>query len=284
MSSNLYLQFVEVAAVVWRESFEALLIVGILLTWSMRDVPAARGRAAICIASGVVGGLVFAAILACIMNTAADVLEGDAEEILQMVMASVAAFLMLRMVFWMRRQERGSSNELQTRAIAHVRAGNWLGLSMLAGLAVAREGAETVVFLAGVMSSSTDSETGLVLASGLSGFALAATCFWAFKVGATKASKKVLARFSQGLLLVLGSGLTMVVIDRAISLGFVSPMTVPLWDSSSLLDDGSGFGAFIAGLTGYRSRPELLPILGIAFYWLVASVAYAPPLDDEVPA
>jgi len=34
MSANLYLQSFEIASVVWRETFEALLVVGILLTWS----------------------------------------------------------------------------------------------------------------------------------------------------------------------------------------------------------------------------------------------------------
>jgi len=69
-----------------------------------------------------------------------------------------------------------------------------------------------------------------------------------------------------------------------ISLGIFSAMTEPLWDSSRLLDDGNGFGAFLAGLVGYRARPELLPLLSLGFYWMIASLAYAPPLTGKAPA
>ncbi|GAA3101811.1 FTR1 family protein [Rhizobium viscosum] len=284
MSTDLTLQTFEIASVVWRESFEALLVVGILLTWSTRAAPAARGRATSWILAGAGAGLALALMLALVLGMTADVLEGDGEEILQMTMAALAAVLMLRMVFWMRAMERGASGDLAGRAVRHVTTGNWLGLSTLAALAVAREGAETVVFLFGLMASSQGWQIGFVVASGLSGLVLAAISFWAFKTGSKLVSKRVLSRVSEMLLLILGSGLTMLVVDKAISLGILSPMTQPLWDSSWLLDDGSGFGPFLAGLVGYRARPELLPLLSLGFYWLIASLAYAPPLTSKAPA
>ncbi len=284
MNANLYLQSFEIASVVWRESFEALLVVGILLTWSLREGPSTRRAAVGWIAAGCAVGLLFAAILALIMSRASALLDGDAEEILQMIMASLASVLMLRMVFWMRRMERGDTGGLRNEALGHVRAGNWLGLASLAALAVAREGAETVVFLFGMLSSSEGWRTGLVVVSGAVGLALAGGTFWAFKTGAAMASKTVLSRISQTLLLILGSGLAMTVVDKSISLGILTPLTAPLWDSSWLLDDGRGLGAFLAGLAGYRARPELLPLLGVGAYWLTASLAYLPPLREKAPA
>lgn len=284
MSTDLTLQIFEIASVVWRESFEALLVVGILLAWSTRAAPEARGRATSWILAGAGAGLALALMLALIMSRAAGVLEGDGEDILQMIMAALAAILMLRMVFWMRSMERGQTRDLADRAVRHAEAGNWPGLATLAALAVAREGAETVVFLFGLMASSQGWQAGFVVASGLSGFVLAAISFWAFKAGSKLVSRTVLSRVSEVLLLMLGSGLTMIVVDKVISLGIFSPMTGPLWDSSGLLDDGSGFGAFLAGLVGYRARPELLPLLSLGFYWLIASLAYAPPLTGKAPA
>lgn len=284
MSPDLTLQMFEIASVVWRESFEALLVVGILLTWSNRAGSAVRGRATGWILAGAGAGLAIALALALIMSRAADALEGDGEDILQMIIAALAAVLMLRMVFWMRAMERGQTGDLANRAVRHVQAGNWLGLSMLAALAVAREGAETVIFLFGLMASSRGWQAGFVIGSGLTGVVLAAISFWAFKTGSKLISKTVLSRVSEMLLLILGSGLTMLVVDKVISLGILSPMTEPLWNSSWLLDDGSGFGAFLAGLVGYRARPELLPLLSLGFYWLIASLAYAPPLSGKAPA
>lgn len=284
MSTDLTLQTFEIASVVWRESFEALLVVGILQTWSTRAAPAARGRATGWILAGAGAGLALALILALIMSGAASVLDGDGGDILQMIMAALAALLMLRMVFWMRAIERGQTEDLANHAVRHVQAGNWLGLSMLAALAAAREGAETVIFLFGLMASAQGWQAGFVIASGASGFVLAAISFWAFKTGSKMVSKTMLSRVSEVLLLILGSGLTMIVVDKLISLGIFSPMTGPLWDSSWLLDDGSGFGAFLAGLVGYRARPELLPLLSLGFYWLIASLAYAPPLTGKAHA
>jgi high-affinity iron transporter len=284
MSTDLTLQIFEIASVVWRESFEALLVVGILLAWSTRAAPEARGRATSWILAGAGAGLALALMLALIMSRAAGVLEGDGEDILQMIMAALAAILMLRMVFWMRSMDRGQTQDLADRAVRHAEAGNWPGLATLAALAVAREGAETVVFLFGLMASLQGWQAGFVVASGLSGFVLAAISFWAFKAGSKLVSRTVLSRVSEVLLLMLGSGLTMIVVDKVISLGIFSPMTGPLWDSSGLLDDGSGFGAFLAGLVGYRARPELLPLLSLGFYWLIASLAYAPPLTGKAPA
>ncbi len=284
MSANLYLHSFEIASVVWRETFEALLVVGILLTWSLREGPSAQRTAVGWIAAGVASGILFAAALALITSRASALLDGDAEEILQMIMASLASVLMLRMVFWMRRMEQGDSGGLRNEALGHVRAGNWLGLACLAALAVAREGAETVIFLYGMLSASVGWQTGIVVVSGAVGLVLAVGTFWAFRTGAAMASKKVLSLISQALLIILGSGLAMTVIDKSISLGILTPLTAPLWDLSWLLDDGRGAGAFLAGLAGYRARPELLPLLGIGAYWLTASLAYMPPLGEKAPA
>ncbi|MBB3593780.1 high-affinity iron transporter [Rhizobium sp. BK529] len=284
MNTDLTLQTFKIASVVWRESFEALLVIGILLTWSTRAAPATGRRATSWILAGAGAGIALALTLALVLGTTAGLLEGDGEDILQMIMAALAAVLMLRMVFWMRRMARGESADLANCAVRHVKSGNWLGLSVIAALAVAREGAETVVFLFGLAASSQGWRAGFFVASGVVGLVLAAISFWAFKTGSKLISRIVLARISEVLLLLLGSGLTMLVIDKLISVGFFSPMTQPLWDTSLLLDDGSGFGAFLAGLVGYRARPELLPLLGLGFYWLIASLAYAPPLKGKALA
>lgn len=284
MNASLFLQSFEIAAVVWRESFEALLIVGTLLAWSMRERAASRRTAIQWIAGGTAAGLGLAIALAALMMSAGDYLDGDGADILQLVLAGIAAILMVRMVFWMRGIDRRPSGELGGRAATHARAGNWMGLATLSAIAVAREGAETVVFLFGLLSSSTGWHAGMVAASGAFGLGLAAMCFWAFKAGTAVASKKVLSRVSQILLLILGSGLMMMVVDKTISLGILSPMTGQLWDTSWLLDDASGVGAFIAGLAGYRSHPELLPLIGLGSYWLIASLAYVPLRDNKVHA
>jgi high-affinity iron transporter len=284
MTSQTLLESFRIASVVWRESFEALLVIAILQAWTLHENVETRRRAARSIAGGAAIGMLTAVGLAFLMGEASDFLSGDREDVLQFILAATASALMLRMVFWMRSSAREASKDMKSRAAGLGRTGNWTALGLLAALAVAREGAETVVFLFGMLSGSTLGSAGLVAGSGALGLAVALMTLLAFRSGASAFSRKAVTTFSQILLLVLGSGLLMTAVDKAVSLDLISTMTPPLWDTSRLLDDATGLGAFIAGLCGYRSRPELLPLLALGVYWAMALLTYAPPLGGKAHA
>lgn len=284
MTSQTLLESFRIASVVWRESFEALLVIAILQAWTVHENVEIRRRAARSITGGAAIGMLAAVGLAYLMGEASDFLSGDREDVLQLVLAATASVLMLPMVFWMRGSARGASRDMKSRAAGLGRTGNWTALGLLAALAVAREGAETVVFLFGMLSGSSLESAGLIAGSGALGLAAALITLLAFRSGASAFSKKAVSTFSQVLLLVLGSGLLMTAVDKAVSLDFVSTMTSPLWDTGWLLDDATGPGAFISGLTGYRARPELLPLLALGVYWTMALLAYASPLGDKAHA
>ncbi|MBY5494266.1 FTR1 family protein [Rhizobium ruizarguesonis] len=283
MTADVLLQSFRIASVVWRESFEALVIVGILLAWTINEGVAVRRRAIRSIAGGAAAGVMIAVGLAFLMSGAAGFLDGDGENILQFALAAIASILMLRMVFWMQRAVRGSSKGMRSQAAGLGKARSWTALGLLSAVAVAREGAETVVFLYGMLSGSDGSAT-LVAGSGALGLAAACLTFLCFRSGASAFSKRAVSITSQVLLLILGSGLMMTAVDRAISLGIVPTLTSSLWDTGWILDDSAGAGAFLSALTGYRSRPELLPLLALGFYWMIASLAYAPAVGDKAHA
>ena len=277
------LESFRVASVVWRESFEALLVIAILQAWTVHEGVETRRQAARSIAGGAAIGMLTAVGLAFLMGEASDILSGDREDVLQLILAATASALMLRMVFWMQSSARGASSSMKTRAARLGTSGNWTALGALAALAVAREGAETVVFLFGMLSGSNLGTASLVAGAGTLGLAAALITLMAFRTGAFAFSRKAVSIFSQVLLLVLGSGLLMSAVDKAVSLDFVSTLGSPLWDTSWLVDDATGPGAFISGLTGYRARPEALPLLTLAGYWTIALLAYLPPLGNKVP-
>ncbi|UDL90812.1 hypothetical protein LGH82_05820 [Mesorhizobium sp. PAMC28654] len=72
------------------------------------------------------------------------------------------------------------------------------------------------------------------------------------------------------LLLALAASLLMTALDRAIGLELVPPLSASLWDTSWFLDDTGRLGAFIAAMTGYRARPELISVLVYTLYWFAA--------------
>ena len=134
--------------IVWRESVEALLVIGIL------HAPAAsatgcRQRPAHALA-GVAAGLGPAGALGWGVLQAGDWLAGSGGEWFQCAMLLVASLLILHMVGWMHQHGRTLKTSLQNSAADKLSQGSGFGLLVLAMLAVGREGSETVVFLYGI--------------------------------------------------------------------------------------------------------------------------------------
>lgn len=261
----------QVAFVIWRESMEALLVVGILHAWLTHHAEAkaiATGRRFLW--RGVVAGLAAALLLAVVILSFASLLEGDREDYFQIVMAGFAALLILQMVVWMRHRGSGLKRDLERGAQQAVTGANWWSLFLLAMIAVAREGSETVVFLYGILASAGETALAGNIAAAAAGFALAGATYWLLQAGARRFPWSVFFRVTEILLLALAASLIMTALDRAIGLDLVSPLGGPLWDTSWLLDDSGPLGGFVAAVTGYRSRPDLMSALVYASFWIVA--------------
>ncbi|WP_011578738.1 MULTISPECIES: FTR1 family iron permease [Chelativorans] len=261
----------QVAFVIWRESMEALLVVGILHAWLTHHAEAkaiATGRRFLW--GGVVAGLAAALILAVVILSFASLLEGDREDYFQIAMAGFAALLILQMVAWMRHHGSGLKRDLERGAQHAVTGADWWSLFLLAMIAVAREGSETVVFLYGILASVGETALAGNVAAAATGFALAGSAYWLLQVGARRFPWSVFFRVTEILLLALAASLVMTALDRAIGLDLVSPLGGPLWDTSWLLDDSGPLGGFVASVTGYRSRPDLMSALVYASFWIVA--------------
>lgn len=95
----------QVMFIVWRESVEALLVVGILYAWLKNgDVAARRGLPYLW--GGVVAGVVLAAALGAALLGFSELLSGDAQTYFQIAIVLIAAVLIVQMVFWMRKHGR----------------------------------------------------------------------------------------------------------------------------------------------------------------------------------
>ncbi|CAB1369643.1 FTR1 family iron permease [Denitratisoma oestradiolicum] len=244
--------------VVFRESLEAMLVVGVLLAWIARQPDPGGLRRSLW--AGVAAGLGLALALGFATFAAQSQLAGDALEKFQVGMVLFAAALIVQMVLWMHRHGRHMRRELETRA-GH--AAGALGLGAVTALAVAREGAETVVFLYGLGLEGN----GGLLAGAFAGFVLAAATAWLVARGARFLSYRALFSASEILLLIIASALLAAGVDRMIGLEWLPPLLDPVWDSSSLLDDSSGVGRLLADFTGYRARPSASLLLAYGSFW-----------------
>jgi high-affinity iron transporter len=249
--------------IIWRESAEAMLVVGILYAWLRKHPDVKRGMRYLWAGVGVGVGLALA--LAAVMLGIARMLSDEGLEYFQLAMMLVAAGLIVQMVFWMRSHGRTLKRELEANMKSNVTRANWWGLLVVVALAVGRESAETVVFLygLGVQYASVWSFLGILAL----GVGAAWLTFWALQQGGRILSWRIFFRVSEIVLLLLAGALFVSAIEKMIALDVLPPLVDRLWDTSGVVDDSSHVGGLLAALTGYRARPSLLPLLLLAAYW-----------------
>ncbi|MFO1346287.1 MAG: FTR1 family protein [Rhodocyclaceae bacterium] len=255
--------------VVWRESLEAFLIAGILFAWLQANDDSGRGRRALCMGLGAGAALAFA--LGWALVGVQDELAGNALEAFQVGMLVVAAALIAQMVLWMRRHGRHIKTRLHADLSSAAERSSFLGVTIVATLAVAREGAETVIFLYGLSQEGRIADLVIGAASGI--VAAAATA-WLATRGLHRLNIAVLLRISSILLLIVASALLITAADRMIGAGWLPGLVDPLWDSSALINDVSGPGKLFADFAGYRARPALTVLLVWIAYWAAVIVGW----------
>jgi high-affinity iron transporter len=260
-------QFGNVVFIVWRESIEALLVIGILQAWLGQQGGDASSRGRAYLWAGVAAGLVAAALLGTALILFGDRLDDDSQQIFQTVLMLLAAGLIVQMVLWMRRHGRTLKRDLETALQGAADKGNWWGVFTLAAIAVAREGCETVVFLAGTLSAARSGGFAPVVFSAVGGLALAVATYGLLQLGGKILSWRLFFRVTEILLLLLAGALLLTAADNLVALGLLPRLSGRLWDASSLLSDGGVFGGLFASLTGWRARPDLTEILVFLVYW-----------------
>ena len=254
----------QIIFIVWRESVEALLVVGILNAWLRQN--ALGSNAAYYLWGGVTAGVAVALGIAYAIFNLATVLPPDALEYFMIAMMLIAAGLITQMVFWMRTHGRKLKHNLEQGLEAAVSHKHWWGIFVLALIAVAREGSETVVFVYGLLSSAKTVSMFQTSGAIALGFAIAIATYGLLQLGGRYLSWRLFFKITEFMLLFLGCALMVTAADKLISLGIL-PFSTIVWNTGWLLDDGSRFGGVVSALTGYRSSPDQVILAVWALYW-----------------
>ncbi|MDP3857743.1 MAG: FTR1 family protein [Stagnimonas sp.] len=248
--------------IVWRESLEAMLVIGVLLSWIARQPEPLQLRRGLWL--GAWAGLALAMLLGFATYAAQSQFAGHSLEIFQLAMVLVAAALIVQMVLWMHRHGRTMKRELEAQA---GRAAGALGIGAITALAVAREGAETVVFLYGLGIEAGGGQLARLVTAAIAGFMLAAATSWIVARGARFLNYRTFFRVSEILLLLIANALLANGIDRMIAMDWLPPLLDPVWDISGMLDDGRGVGRLLADFVGYRARPAGVLLAATVAFW-----------------
>ncbi|MEN9464118.1 MAG: hypothetical protein RL217_299 [Pseudomonadota bacterium] len=262
----------QVAFIVWRESIEALLVIGILFAWLKQNPDFAAGRKYLW--AGVAGGLLAAVLLGATLLGFASWLEEGRDEYFQIAMMLLACGLIVQMVFWMRKHGRTLKRELETGLAANAQASRWWGMALLVVVAIAREGSETVVFLYGMGLGQSGVELLNFTGAAALGFALALLVFWLLQQGGKVITWQRFFRITEIMLLLLACAMLVNSIERMIGLDWLPTWYEPVWDTSAWLDDSSRLGNLVASFTGYRAAPSLMLLTWVVAYWGLITLAF----------
>jgi high-affinity iron transporter len=249
-----------------REAFEASLLLGLVYTYL--DKIDARQHFRWVSLGGLLG---FAASVG--MGVAVAFLSGPLLDLGPDLIGATVLFLAVILLswhaWWMQQHARGIRGQIEQRIDqARTTQRLWI-VGLIAFTGVFREGAETVVFLWGIMAEATSAAGWGSVLAGIGGIGGAALLGWAIFCGGKSVSLPRFFTITTVLILFLAAGLFSTGLGRLQSLG-VLPMMAPLWDTSSLLSDRSIVGSFLGGLVGYRARPSAIEVGGYVAYLLGA--------------
>ena len=249
-----------------REAFEAALILGIV--YSYLDKIGARDGYRY-----VTWGAALALLASAAMGIAVTYLSGPlldvGPEILTLVVIFAAVGLLTWHAWWMQQHARLIKGHVQHRIdLARARNRLWV-VGLIAFTGVFREGAETVLFLWGILAQAgTEAGWGSV-AGGAAGVGCAAALGWTIFRSGKHVSLGHFFGITTAFIMLLAAGLLSNGVGRLHGLWFL-PLSDPLWYTSRLLSDGSVAGGFLSGLVGYRAQPTLPEVFAYVAYLIVA--------------
>ena len=244
------------ALIVFRESFEAALLIGILAA-AMKNVPGRNRWLAIGIAGGTIGAFIVAGLTDVIANAAG----GAGQELFRAGILGFAVLMLAWHNIWM--QSHGAELARHAKRVgADVSAGTraMSSVALLAGIAVLREGSETALFLYGIFAGA-DTTVVNVIGGGTMGLAAGVAVGLAVYAGLIKIPMRQFFAVIGALLMFLAAGLASQMARFLIQADFLPPLASPLWDTSWLLTDNSIVGAALHILVGYDSQPTGTQVL-----------------------
>jgi high-affinity iron transporter len=258
--------------IILREGFEAALLLGIVYAYLDRiGRPERRRLVTIGAGLGVLASILMGLAVASVSGPLADL----GPDLVALAVIALAVALLTWHGWWMSGHARGIRDDVQRR-VDLAEAGRRLWpLAVIAFTGVFREGAESVLFLWGLMSQAGGSSGWGGLAGGIAGLGAAGALGWLVFCGGTRIRLSRFFAATSVLLGLLAAGLVATGVGRLQGLGWV-PQYAPLWDSSWLLDDRSVIGSFLAGLIGYRAAPTAPEVGAYLCYLVLAAALFVP--------
>jgi high-affinity iron transporter len=267
--------------IVFREVFEAGLIVGIVLAVT-RTVPHRNAW----IGGGLVAGILAACVVAVFAGALSNLFAGMGQELFNATILGVAVVMLTWHNVWMARHGSELAGELRAAGQAVVEGSkSLLALAIVVGIAVLREGSEVVLFLYGVLAGGDDSAS--VAFGGFAGLALGAAVCMLTYFGLVRIPMRALFATTTVLIALLAAGMAAQAASFLEKANWLPLMDNVVWDSGWILSDSSFLGRALHTLIGYTDQPtamQLTVYLAILLITFVLMRLYGAPAKAVAPS
>jgi high-affinity iron transporter len=268
--------------IVFREVFEAGLIVGIVM--AVTRTVAGRGW---WVSGGVAGGTLGACVVALFAGALSAAFSGVGQELFNAAILAIAVLMLAWHNIWMARHGRELAAEM--RAAGHaVVAGSMslMGLAIVVGVAVLREGVEVVLFLYGVAAAEGGSGIGILI-GGAAGLALGVAVCALTYYGLVSIPSRYLFAVTSFMLALLAAGMAAQAARFLEQANVLTQLDAIVWDTSWILSDRSLPGRALHTLIGYSDQPtamQLVVYLATLVVIFVLMRLLTPPRPVGAPA
>lgn len=241
-----------------REGLEAALIVAILVAYVVRlDQRSLLPR----LWAGVGLAIVLAMGAGAFLHLTSQTLTFEAQEAFGGVMSILAVALITWMVFWMAKRAHAIKGHLHGEVDKALLGGAWT-LSLVAFIAVAREGLETALFLwAGIQSSGT---TAAPLIGATLGLATAVLIGVLIYRGAVRLNLSRLFTWTGAGLIVVAAGVLSYGVHDLQEAGILPGLNTLAFDVSAQIPPGSWYGTLLKGTVNFSPATTWLEF---AVWW-----------------
>jgi high-affinity iron transporter len=242
--------------IVFREVFEAGLIVGIVLAVT-RTVPHRNQW----IGGGVVAGVLAACVVAAFAGALSNLFAGMGQELFNATILAVAVVMLTWHNVWMARHGKEMAGELAAAGKAVAEGSKSLfALAVVVGVAVLREGSEVVLFLYGVLAGGSDTGWSVAL-GGLIGLLLGAMICVLTYLGLVSIPTRKLFTTTTILIALLAAGMAAQAAAFLEKANWLTALDNVVWDSGWLLSDSSILGKALHTLIGYTDQPTAMQLI-----------------------
>lgn len=244
------------AVIVFREVLEAALLIGIIAA-ATRSIPG-RNR---WLFAGIMAGLAGSALVAASTDAIAGMAEGIGQEIFNALVLGIAVLMLAWHNIWMSSHGKAMAAEATNvgRAIRDGQQERSI-LFIVVGMAVLREGSETVLFLYAV-SASEPSGVSAILLGGLIGVLSGIAVGYTVYAGLLRVPLRWFFMATGMLVLLLAAGMASQAAHFLIQANLLPSLAAPFWDTSIALPVTSVPGMLLHSLVGYDPRPAGMQLI-----------------------